>query len=207
MSCATLSRRRCSVKRNRAVFIDRDGTINRKAPAKDYIKSWSEFEFIPGAAEAIRLLHDRGFKAVVVTNQSQIGKGIVSQAQVDGINARMKKELAGKGAPIDGIYVCPHHPDENCPCRKPKTGLMTDAAKDLGIDILNSYVVGDSAKDILMGKNAGCAATVFVKTGEIDTGESRIEGDEVFNLKRGLRVRPDKIADDLLDAARWIVSH
>ena len=142
------------VKRSRAVFIDRDGTINKKAPARGYINSWGEFEFIPGAADAIKLLHDRGFKTVIVTNQSQISKGIVSQADVDGINARMKRGLAEKGAPIDGIYVCPHH-DENCPCRKPNIGLMTDAAKDLSIDISKSYVVGDSAKDMLMGKKAG----------------------------------------------------
>jgi D-glycero-D-manno-heptose 1,7-bisphosphate phosphatase len=195
---------------NKAIFLDRDGTINWKAPATEerveYIKSWDDFKFIPGAEDAIKLMRDSGFKIIVITNQSQISRGIATQDAVDNIHANMKKALEERGVVIDAIYLCTHHPDENCNCRKPKPGMVEQAAKDLDIDLLQSYVVGDAAKDIMMGNAVGCK-TVFVKTGEMETGETIVlENGELENKKNNIKVKPDKIVETIVEAAEWIAS-
>jgi histidinol-phosphate phosphatase family protein len=117
----------------------------------------------PEAAEVIKCLNRQGFKVVVITNQSGIGRGYFDEAVLSSIHDKMKSELARSGAHVDGVYYCPHHPDDNCACRKPKPDLVFQAAKDLNIDLKNSFVVGDLEKDMAMGKAAGCR-TIFIGT-------------------------------------------
>jgi len=144
---------------NRAVFIDRDGTINRDVP---YCSRPEDFELLPGAAEAIKLLNEHGFKVVVVTNQSGIARGYFTEETLARIHDKMRRELAKHGARVDAIYYCPHHPEDNCECRKPKPKMVLQAAKDLDIDLSQSYVIGDDDKDIDLARRAGCRAGIRV---------------------------------------------
>ncbi len=146
---------------SRTVFFDRDGVINKKAPPHQYICSWEEFEFLPHVAEAIKDLNRRGFLVVIISNQRGVARGMLSVEKLDEIHARMLKELHDQGAVIDGIYYCPHNYEDNCDCRKPKPGMLLEAAKDLDIDLSESFMVGDSEDDIAAGKAAGCK-TVLV---------------------------------------------
>jgi histidinol-phosphate phosphatase family protein len=140
--------------RQKAIFLDRDGVIN--VNRNDYVKSWSEFKFLPGAKQALKLINNSEFMLILVTNQSPIGRGIFTTETLDGIHLRMLHELGKAGARIDAIYYCPHKPDDGCQCRKPKPGLILKAASDFGIDLQNSWMIGDSDSDIKAGKAAGC---------------------------------------------------
>ncbi len=139
-------------------FLDRDGVINRKMPSGDYVKTWAEFEFLPGAIEALRRLKAAGIRVVVVTNQRGVALGRMTMADVDGIHARMQAELAAHDAAADLVLVCPHEKGA-CDCRKPELGLFRQA-QDLmpEIDFETSVVVGDSASDIVAGNSLGCAS-------------------------------------------------
>ncbi len=172
----------------KTVFVDRDGTIARDV---HYCRRVEDFEFLPTVPEAIRLLNEHDFKTVVVTNQSGVARGYFTEATLLQIHQHMKKELARYGAWIDAIYYCPHHPDEGCECRKPRTGLFRQAARELDIDFSGSFVVGDMAMDIEAGRVLSCQ-TVLVTTGP----------QERSNIANS----PDYIADSLLEAAQWIIS-
>ncbi len=146
--------------KQRAVFLDRDGTINQE---KDYLFRPEEFEFIPGVPQAIRLLNERGFQVVVVTNQSGIGRGYYDEAAMHLLHRHIDAELASMGAAIDAYYFCPHHPELatgkyrcECSCRKPLDGMLRQAAEDLSIDLAGSYIVGDKLIDVEAGLAAGC---------------------------------------------------
>jgi D,D-heptose 1,7-bisphosphate phosphatase len=139
--------------KNKAVFIDRDDTINRDVP---YCSRPEDFELLPGVGQGIKLLKDNGYKIVVITNQSGIARGYFTRETLDKIHDKMHHDLAEFDASVDAIYYCPHHPDEGCDCRKPEPKMVLNATKDLDIDIAQSYVIGDSDKDIEMGKRAGC---------------------------------------------------
>jgi len=154
---------------NKAVFIDRDGTINRDVP---YCSRPEDFELLPGAAEGVRELNQHGFKVVVVTNQSGISRGYFTEQMLQEIHAKMIKDLAEQNAHIDAIYYCPHHPDDNCECRKPKPKMVFQAALDLDIELGESYVIGDSEMDAELAKQAGCKAGIRI-------GEPRGTGDWV----------------------------
>lgn len=136
-----------------AVFLDRDGTINRDVP---YCSRPEDLELLPYAGEAIRILNKSGFKVVVITNQSGIARGYFSEENLQQIHKKMEKDLAFQGAYIDAIYYCSHHPDKGCNCRKPKTGLLVKAVQDLYINIKKSFLVGDSPSDIAAGNEMGC---------------------------------------------------
>jgi D-glycero-D-manno-heptose 1,7-bisphosphate phosphatase len=148
----------------RYVLIDRDGTINEEV---GYVLSPDELKLIPGAAEAIRHLRELGLGVAVVTNQSPIGRGWITQDDLDAIHDRLRALLREHGAELDAIEVCPHAPDEGCGCRKPATGLVRRAAAALGFDPAASFVVGDHAGDMAMGRAVG-ARTIFVLTGHGD---------------------------------------
>ena len=146
----------------RAVFLDRDGTLNVE---KDYLYRIEDFEFIPGVPEALKRLQDAGFLLVVVTNQSGVARGYYTLEDVDILHHHMCEELERFGVKIDGIYVCPHHPTEgvapyrqDCACRKGQPGMLLRAAEDLHIDLSRSFMVGDKASDVLAGISAGCTA-------------------------------------------------
>jgi len=183
----------------RAVFLDRDGVINVDS---DLIKHPDELVLIPGAAQAIRQLNGSQFITVVVTNQSVVARNLSDEAGIDRIHARMERLLADEaGAFVDAIYYCPHHPhggfpEENpaykveCSCRKPKPGMLLEAAERFNIDLGTSYMVGDSPRDIEAGQAAGVAATVRVRTGH------------------GLKpcaAEPSVQVDDISAAVAWIM--
>ncbi len=149
-----------SREKRRAVFLDRDGTINVE---KDYLYRIEDFEFIPGAPEAIKRLKDAGFLVIVVTNQSGVARGYYTLEDVDRLHAYIQEKLADIGTSIDAFYVCPHHPTEgvgkyraDCDCRKGKPGMLLQAAEDFDIDLERSCMVGDKEADIEAGKSAGC---------------------------------------------------
>jgi len=155
------------VKRVNAVFLDRDGVINKKL-RKDYVKDWSEFKFLPGARKGVQLLKDSGFITVVVTNQRCIAKGVATLDKLTEIHTRMISEIVRSGGSIDALYFCPHDIDEGCGCRKPAPGMFTKAFRDFAsrgikIDAEGSYFIGDEDKDMLAGKAAGLRT---IKIGE-----------------------------------------
>jgi len=144
---------------NKAVFIDRDGTIAKDVP---YCSRPEDFELLPGVAEWVKELNQHGFKVVVVTNQSGIARGYFSEQMLAKIHDKMLTELAQHGAHIDAIYYCPHHPDDNCACRKPQPKMVFQAALDLNIDLKKSYVIGDGEMDIELARKAGCKFAIKV---------------------------------------------
>lgn len=146
---------------HKAVFLDRDGTIARDVP---YCSRPEDFELLPGVAEGIKELNKHGFKVVVITNQSGIARGYFTEEMLARIHDKMLKELAQQGAQVDAIYYCPHHPDDNCDCRKPKPEMVFEAARDLDIDLSQSYVIGDNEMDMELARRAGCRGAV--KLGE-----------------------------------------
>jgi len=145
-----------------AVFLDRDGVINENR--EDYVKSWDEVRFLPCALEALAQLASLPFLIVLTTNQSPIGRGILTAEEVEAINQRLVAEIEAHGGRVDGVYTCPHHPDEGCGCRKPQPGLLYQAAQDLGLDLGRSYLVGDALSDIQAALAAGCRP-ILVLTG------------------------------------------
>jgi len=171
---------------NRAVFIDRDGTM-----AKDvhYCRRPEDFELLPDTAKAIRLLNQHSFKVIVITNQSGIARGYFTEEILAKIHEKMRNELAKEGAFVDAIYYCPHHPDDNCECRKPKPKLALQAAKDHDIEFEGSFVVGDLQMDIDLGKAIGCK-TILI-------GNPSPASDEI--------AKPDVVVPNLMKAAETIV--
>lgn len=156
--------------RQKAIFLDRDGTINKYV---GYLRNIDDFELIEGVSEAIRKINQSGYLAIVVTNQPVIARGEVTWDELHEIHRKMETLLGKDGAYIDGIYICPHHPDKgfegerpeykfDCECRKPKPGLLLLAARDFNVDLSQSIMIGDSENDILSGENAGCKTAVLV---------------------------------------------
>jgi len=183
---------------NAAVFLDRDGTINEEM---GYINHLDRFVLLPGVAEAIRRINENGLMAVVVTNQSGAARGYFPLGLIDQIHQKMRHLLKAEGAFLDGVYTCAHAPPEAgqceaCDCRKPRIGLMLQAAHELRIDLQRSYVVGDRLKDIEMARNAGAQAILVL------TGYGMGEQEVVVASK----VQPDFVAADLAEAVDWILA-
>jgi D-glycero-D-manno-heptose 1,7-bisphosphate phosphatase len=176
-----------------AVFLDRDGTINEEM---GYINHLSRFRLLPQAVAAIHRLNEAGVKVVVVTNQSGAARGYFPAGLVDEVHAYLKELLALGGAHLDGIYVCLHHPDEGCACRKPRPTLMQQAARDLDLDLARAYAVGDRYRDVETAANAGGKGLLVL------TGYGR---GEYAYLRGGAKVQPVYVAADLLDAVAWIL--
>ena len=153
-----------ALNRRKVVLLDRDGVINRKAPEGDYVKSWREFEFLPGAVEALARLTRHGYEVYVVTNQRGIARGLMTRQDLDDIHARMRAALRRHGVELGGIYVCPHGLDDGCDCRKPKPGLLLRAAEEHDFDLGGTVFIGDSPSDAGAGRAAGCR-TVLVGPG------------------------------------------
>lgn len=182
------------------MFIDRDGTLTEE---RGYINHPRRLQLLPRSAEALRRLNRAGVPAVVVTNQAGIARGYFSQDVLRAVNDAMVERLASEGAHLDGIYVCPHHPSEGeppwraqCDCRKPRPGLLHRAAAELGLDLERSVMVGDKASDLVPAAAVG-ARSVLVLTG-YGLGEWEYRR-ETFAIK------PDHVADDLLEAVDWIL--
>ncbi|MBW2987580.1 D-glycero-beta-D-manno-heptose 1,7-bisphosphate 7-phosphatase [Candidatus Woesearchaeota archaeon] len=182
---------------NRAVFLDRDGTINIDT---GYVHKAEEFEFIPGALEALEELSKTDFKIIVITSQSGIGRGYYTEADFHRLTDYMRSVMNDRDIRLDGVYFCPHHSEKAigkykivCDCRKPKIGLIEKAAAEHDIDLSRSYVIGDKTADIEMGRRAGCKS-ILVKTGKAgEDGEFNISPYYVGNtLKEAIK----KILED-----------
>ena len=183
-----------------AVFLDRDGTLIAE---KDCLRSADDLELLPGVPEAIRMLNDHGWRTVLVTNQPVIAKGWCSEEELNVIHNKLETLLGRQHAYLDRIYHCPHHPDKgfpgerpdlkiDCDCRKPKPGMLLQAARDLNLDLAASWLVGDTTTDLQTARNAG-VKPVLVRTGKGG-------GDGKF------AATPDRAADNLLDAVRLILA-
>ncbi len=199
-SGGTTDRRRGRLRRTAApaVFVDRDGTLNREV---EYLAHVAGLRLLPHAATGIRLLHAAGFKVVVVTNQSAVARGLIDLGGVEAIHRELARRLVARGARLDAIYVCPHHPEvgrspwrRRCRCRKPKAGLVRRAIRELGLDIERSYCVGDSAVDI------GLAAAIGTPAVLVLTGHGR-------RTARALEARSPvaHVAPNFRAAAEWII--
>lgn len=147
-----------------AVFFDRDGVVNL-SPGPGYVLSWEDFHFSPGIKEALHLCKTRGYALVLATSQQGVGKGLMSQAELDGIHARMQAELAAHGAAFDGIYACTClSKDPGCTCRKPSAEMLLKAAAEHDLDLSRSIMVGDADRDIQMGTHAGVPVTIRIES-------------------------------------------
>lgn len=177
------------------VFLDRDGVINRDSD--QYIKRWSEFAFLPGSLDALARLTAAGLLLVVVTNQSAVGRGLISLAGLEEIHRRMNSTVEAAGGRLLDILFCPHRPDAGCDCRKPATGMIAEACRRHHLDPAWAVMVGDRAKDIRCGRDAGCRATVLVGL----EGRSAV----LTELARW-GIAPDQVAPDLAAACDWIIA-
>jgi len=184
----------------RAVFLDRDGTV---AEEVGYVNHASRIRLLPGSAGAVKRVRDAGFLAVVVTNQAGVARDYFEEFVVHQANRRLVELLEREGAALDGIYYCPHHPREgappyrqDCECRKPRPGMLRQAAQDLGIDLTRSYMVGDGVVDVGAARAAG-VVPVLVLTGY---GRGHLE-----HRRSRWTVEPEHIAEDLSEAVEWIL--
>lgn len=188
--------------KNKAVFIDRDGTINEEM---GYINHLSRFNIFPFVAKALGMLRKNGYKLVLVTNQAGVARGYFSEDLVKELHTFLQQQLAENNAQFDKIYYCPHHPTEgkgkykkDCDCRKPKTGMIRQAVKDLEIDLCSSYMIGDRYKDMLFAEKVGLRG-IMVLTG-YGKGEYTYQS-ETWDRK------PNYICENLLAAAQYIIEH
>jgi D-glycero-D-manno-heptose 1,7-bisphosphate phosphatase len=185
---------------NKAVFLDRDGTVNEEV---GYMTDLDKLRLIEGAGQAIRRLNEVGFKIVVVTNQSGVARGYFPESLVHEAHNRIDGMLSQFGARIDAVYYCPHHPragnsqyTRDCDCRKPRTGLIERAVKDLAIDKVHSYMVGDKWTDVELGQRAGVHAILVM---------SGFAPDDPGNERPQQVAEPDFFAHTIVEAADWII--
>ncbi len=148
----------CDSTKTKAVFLDRDGVINRKLPEDQYVCNHEEFDLLPGVRAALSIFSRLGYLLVVVTNQRGIARGLMDENALDSVHDYMKLRLSERGVSLNGLYYCPHDRDEGCQCRKPRPGMILNAAKDLNIDLGSSFMIGDSDSDIAAAINAGVRA-------------------------------------------------
>jgi len=174
----------------RAVFLDRDGVLIEDT---NYVGHVDEVKLIASAPQALRRLHDAGFLLFVVTNQSGVARGYFTREQVDEIHALLNGYFAKAGVALDRYYICPHHPEDNCDCRKPKPKFLFDAAREYSIDLARSYMIGDRVTDVRCGQNAG-TRSVLVLTG--GGREAQAKGE----------ITPDYVAADVGAAVDWILA-
>jgi len=193
------------MKKNTAVFLDRDGTINEEV---GYLDSLDKLKIIPSAYEAIRLINESGMKVVVISNQAGVARGFFTEDFVKLTHEHLQTALRQQGATIDNFYYCPHHPTEgiepyrkDCNCRKPAPGMLLRAVQDLNIDLTRSYLVGDRFNDMEAGKKIGVRG-ILVKTG---FGQSLLQDDGPDEATP--ENKPDFIAADILEAVKWILKN
>jgi len=180
------------LQRQKAVFVDRDGTLIQD---KNFISKVEDVEFVPGSIKAVKIFKEMGYKVVIVSNQSGVGRGILTEKIVDKINEFILNQLKKESLDIDGVYYCPHSPEENCECRKPNLEMVNQASSKLNLNLKNSWAVGDKLSDVMLGKNMGG------KGGLVLTGYGK---KELEKIKGCSDVKPDFVAENLLEAALWI---
>jgi len=177
----------------KAIFLDRDGVINRDPGFGDYIKNWKEFQFLPGAIDAIKTLNKNGYEIFIISNQAGVSKGLFTKDALDEITRNMLKEIEKQGGRIRSVTYCTHGTNEGCDCRKPKIDSIKDATKGLDIDFKNTYFIGDSRLDVGAGRNAGCK-TILLLTGKENPGDVK-----------DWEIKPDFVKKDLKEAIEWVL--
>jgi D-glycero-D-manno-heptose 1,7-bisphosphate phosphatase len=184
--------------KKRAVFLDRDGTINVDV---GYPRDFAQVTLFPWSAEAVRRINSAGFVTVLVTNQSGVGRGFYSEDELQTLHRRMGRALADQGARLDAVYYCPHYEfaadlryRNGCGCRKPAPGMAERAAGDFGLDLAASYMIGDKVEDIQLGQAFG-GTPILVRTGYGELSALRLEA---------LGLRPAAVAAHLLEAVAWL---
>jgi histidinol-phosphate phosphatase family protein len=177
----------------KAIFLDRDGVINKYPGDTKYVTSLKEFRFLPGSKKAISLLNRRGFKLFVISNQAGVGKGIYSQAALNAITKHMLKELRKAGGDIQEVYYCTHRPDEKCSCRKPRAGMIKKVKqKYRGINLKESFFIGDTIRDIHTANDAGCKSILV------------LSGKEKLKNRKNWEAEPDFVFKNLKKAADFV---
>lgn len=184
--------------KTKAIFLDRDGVINRYPGDKEYVKSWEEFHFLPKVSQALRRLNEAGFKVFVISNQAGVLKGVYTRESLESITENMLKELGKHKVAISGVFYCIHRKEDNCSCRKPKTGLIDSAIKKLASDgyelsLKGSYFIGDTITDMEAGKKSGLK-TILVFSGK-----------EKPDNKDNWQVRPDFTSKGLAEAVTIVL--
>lgn len=174
-----------------AIFLDRDGTLN--VERADYVKSVDEFQLLPGALAALVRLASYAVPVIVITNQSAIGRGIVDRTTIDALHRQFAGQVRAAGGRIDAFYLCPHHPDADCGCRKPQPGLLLAAAADFRVDLAAAVFIGDSIGDLGAARAAGCQP-VMVRTGRQRSQLDRLAANDPSMI----------LVDDLGAAVEWI---
>ncbi len=174
----------------RAVFLDRDDTLCKDVP---YCRRPEDLHLLPGAGEAVRRLNDAGLVVVIITNQSGIARGWLTEEDLRLIHEKMKKDLSAFGAKVDAIYHCPHHPDDDCDCRKPKPSLVFKAAIEMDLQLETSYMIGDRILDVLLARNSGTKAVL------VRPPHPTKEFTEAARLA-------DNVSRDISEAVDWVLS-
>jgi D-glycero-D-manno-heptose 1,7-bisphosphate phosphatase len=177
-----------------AVFLDRDGVINKNR--SDHVKSWAEFEFLPGAREAVARFTRAGVRVFVITNQAIINRGLASTDSVDFLNRLMVQELENHGGHVEAVAYCPHRPDEQCGCRKPQPGLLIDLALRYSVNLGRAVAIGDALSDVQAGQSAGCRAILVL------SGRGRDQLEQAMALGHG----DFEVAADLAEAAELLLA-
>jgi D-glycero-D-manno-heptose 1,7-bisphosphate phosphatase len=180
---------------NSAIFLDRDGVIIENRA--NYVRNRADVHIYPQALEALKSITESQYKIVIVTNQSVVGRGFITIETANEINNRLVEEINKHGGRIDGVYMCPHAPEENCSCRKPQPGLLLEAAHELSLDLKRSIMIGDALSDLQAGQLAEVDQTILVLTGR---------GTEQVNLCKYANLKPFQISDTLSDAWKLIKS-
>jgi D-glycero-D-manno-heptose 1,7-bisphosphate phosphatase len=176
-----------------ALFLDRDGVINENRA--NYVRSWQDVILFPQALQALEMVCDWPYKIIVVTNQSAVGRGLISLAKAEAINEQLVTTVTQHGGRIDAVYLCPHTPADNCNCRKPRPGMLLRAAQEHQIDIGRSIMIGDALTDLEAGTAAGVAQTILLQTGR---GQAQLQ------LPQASTLPPFTVCDNLYHALQTL---
>jgi len=179
-----------------AIFLDRDGVLIENRA--DYVRDWSQVNIFPEAIQALSNPKINNYKIVIVTNQSAVGQGIISLATAKDINEHLVKLIHAQHGRVDGVYLCPHEPNANCDCRKPKPGMLIQAANELSLELKSSWMVGDAWSDIQAGQSAGVRGKIIVKTGR---------GAEQLQLHHPDGIGDYFVCEDLTKAIDAVIAH
>jgi D-glycero-D-manno-heptose 1,7-bisphosphate phosphatase len=174
----------------KATFLDRDGVINRKAGPSGYITRWEEMQILPGVVQAVSLLNGAGYQVIIVTNQRCVAKGLISVSDLDKLHHKLLRRLQSSGAKIDALYFCPHDNEPPCSCRKPAPGMLLQAAKEHGLVLSQSWMIGDSDSDIEAGKRAGCK-TARVSPATDSSSRPDLQAPSLLELVQKILIRRD----------------
>ena len=179
------------------IFIDRDGVINKDPGGwtkYNYVTDVKDLHFLPGALDAIKLLNQNNINAIIVSNQAGVSRGYFTKAELETVNSKMLEEIGKKGGRIEAVYYCVHKDEDNCSCRKPKTGMFESAIKKYGIEPHDTFIIGDSYVDMEAGRRLGIK-TIFVRSGKLTLEEIKKKGE-----------KPDYVFENMLEAIKWILT-